>query len=73
MTTTAGPFADKVVVVTGAASGIGEGITRRLVAEGARVVGGDISADGLKVLADEFGDAFVGISTDVTVEDCRRS
>ncbi|NKQ56149.1 SDR family oxidoreductase [Amycolatopsis sp. K13G38] len=69
MTATTDRFAGKVAVVTGAASGIGAGITRRLVAEGARVVGGDIAADGLKALGDELGDAFAGVPTDVTVED----
>ncbi|HJQ46478.1 MAG TPA: SDR family NAD(P)-dependent oxidoreductase [Amycolatopsis sp.] len=69
MTATAGRFAERVALVTGAASGIGAGITRRLVAEGARVVGGDISADGLKALGEELGQAFVGVPTDVTAED----
>ena len=62
-------FTDRVAIVTGAASGIGAGIARRLVSEGARVVGGDISADGLKALGEELGEAFVGVLTDVTVED----
>ncbi|MGW5052863.1 SDR family NAD(P)-dependent oxidoreductase [Actinokineospora sp. NPDC004072] len=35
-------FADKVAVVTGAASGIGAALTRRLLAEGARVAASDI-------------------------------
>lgn len=37
----------RVAVVTGAAKGIGEGIARRLVAEGMRVVAADIDGDGL--------------------------
>ncbi|MGQ4598933.1 SDR family oxidoreductase [Nocardia sp. R6R-6] len=69
MTGKLGRFDDKVAVVTGAASGIGAAITRRLVTEGAHVVGGDISADGLEALNDELGDAFFGVPTDVTVED----
>ncbi len=36
----------KVAVVTGAASGFGEGIARRFVAEGAKVVVADIAIDG---------------------------
>jgi len=68
MTAVAGRFAGKVAVVTGAASGIGAQISRRLIAEGARVVGGDISAEGLKVIGDELGDAFAGVLADVTSE-----
>lgn len=44
---------DKVIIVTGAGSGIGEGIARRLAEEGATVVVNDINADaGRKVVAD---------------------
>ena len=35
----------KVALVTGAASGIGEGTARRFVAEGARVIVADLQAD----------------------------
>ncbi len=43
---------DKSIIVTGAGSGIGEGIARRLAAEGARVVVNDINvAMGEKVVA----------------------
>ena len=38
-------FRDKVVVVTGAAQGIGEGYAQALAAEGARVVVADINAE----------------------------
>ncbi len=38
-------FTDKVVVVTGAAQGIGEAYARALAAEGAKVVVADINAD----------------------------
>lgn len=47
---------DKVVVVTGAAHGIGEALCRRFHAEGARVVvAADIDGDGARKLADELG------------------
>jgi len=47
---------DKVVVVTGAASGIGEGLARRFKAEGARaIVVADIDAEGAQRVAGEIG------------------
>jgi meso-butanediol dehydrogenase/(S,S)-butanediol dehydrogenase/diacetyl reductase len=55
-------FAGKIAVVTGAASGIGLAITRRLLAEGAKVVGSDLHPIG------ELGAGFVGIEGDVTTE-----
>lgn len=64
-------FAGKVAVVTGAASGIGLAIASRLIAEGAKVVGGDINTDRLRDIGEEWGAGFVGLSGDVTVEaDC---
>ena len=44
-------FTDKVVIVTGAGSGIGEGAARRFAAEGATLVLADKEADKLKALA----------------------
>jgi 3-oxoacyl-[acyl-carrier protein] reductase len=43
--------AGKSTIVTGAGNGIGEGIARRLAAEGACVVVNDIDATGAKVAA----------------------
>lgn len=57
----------KVAIVTGAASGIGRATVRRFVAEGARVVLGDIDADGLVALEAELGNAVHGVRTDVSV------
>jgi NAD(P)-dependent dehydrogenase (short-subunit alcohol dehydrogenase family) len=48
-------FTGKTAVVTAGASGIGLGIVRRLIAEGARVVIGDIDEDGLGRAEKEFG------------------
>ncbi|WP_183981923.1 SDR family NAD(P)-dependent oxidoreductase [Sphingomonas jinjuensis] len=60
-------FTDKVVVVTGAASGIGEGAVRRFAEEGASLVLGDIDADGLARVAGDLGDARVEtLETDVS-------
>jgi NAD(P)-dependent dehydrogenase (short-subunit alcohol dehydrogenase family) len=46
-------LADKVVIVTGSASGIGEATATRLLHEGARVVGADITDDPGVDVADE--------------------
>jgi NAD(P)-dependent dehydrogenase (short-subunit alcohol dehydrogenase family) len=56
-------------VVTGAASGIGEAISRRLIAEGANVIGLDIAVEQLSALDAELGEAFLAVPTDVTDED----
>ncbi len=51
--------ADKIVVVTGAASGLGAADARALVAEGAQVVLTDIDVDAGAALADELGAVFL--------------
>jgi NAD(P)-dependent dehydrogenase (short-subunit alcohol dehydrogenase family) len=58
----------KVAVVTGGASGIGRATARRFVAEGARVLVGDLAEAGLAALAEELGDAVITQACDVTVE-----
>ncbi|ATY16655.1 NADP-dependent 3-hydroxy acid dehydrogenase [Amycolatopsis sp. AA4] len=55
----------KTVLVTGASAGFGAAITRRFVAEGARVVAAARSGDRLKTLADELGDAVYPLVLDV--------
>ncbi|MFD4181017.1 SDR family NAD(P)-dependent oxidoreductase [Rhodococcus sp. NPDC058514] len=62
-------FAGKTAAVTGAASGIGEAIAIRLMAEGANVVGIDLAAEALDGMADEFGNSFLPATADVTKED----
>ncbi|MGE0737513.1 MAG: SDR family NAD(P)-dependent oxidoreductase [Alphaproteobacteria bacterium] len=67
-------FDGRVAVVTGAANGIGFAITRRLLAEGARVVAADIDAKAARRLADESnaGDRLLFVETDVSSEtSCR--
>ncbi|NNE72289.1 MAG: glucose 1-dehydrogenase [Acidimicrobiales bacterium] len=59
---------DRVAVITGGASGIGEGTVERFVAEGARVVVADLQAEAGQAVADRFGDAAVFHRTDVAVE-----
>ena len=58
----------KVAVVTGGASGIGEGIVRRVVAKGGRCVIADLQLERAQALADELGDGVLAIRTDVTDE-----
>ncbi|KKC45912.1 MULTISPECIES: SDR family NAD(P)-dependent oxidoreductase [Paenibacillus] len=60
-------FKDKVVVVTGGASGIGEATARRFAAEGASVVIADFSEHG-QAVADSL-EAGLFVRTDVTRED----
>jgi 3alpha(or 20beta)-hydroxysteroid dehydrogenase len=56
----------KVALVSGGARGIGEGIVRRFVAEGARVAIADILDDEGQALAAELGDAATYLHLDVT-------
>ena len=48
-------LADKVAVITGAASGIGAACARAFAAKGARVVVVDVNADGARAVAREIG------------------
>ena len=52
-------IAGKVFIVTGGASGLGEGTARMLAAHGAKVVIADLQVDKGQALADELGGAFV--------------
>ncbi len=61
-----GQFDDKVVYVTGAASGVGRATASRFVAEGARVHGVDLNGDGLAEVGAELGDAFSSEVCDIT-------
>jgi NADP-dependent 3-hydroxy acid dehydrogenase YdfG len=59
-------ISNKVVVITGASSGLGEATARLLAAEGATVVLGARRADRLQTLARELGGKTVAVETDVT-------
>ena len=57
---------NRVAIVTGAGSGIGEACARLLARRGARVLVGDVHADQAGRVADEIGDAAVAHTVDVT-------
>ena len=59
-------LAGKIAIVTGAASGFGEGIARKFIAEGARVVVADRDGDGALRVADALGAHAAGVRADVT-------
>ncbi|GIE31633.1 hypothetical protein Ait01nite_046780 [Actinoplanes italicus] len=62
----AGRFDGRTVIVTGAASGIGRATASRIVREGGRVIGVDITAGKLKEAAAELGGSFVAVTADIT-------
>lgn len=57
---------DKVAIVTGAASGFGEGIARRFADEGANVILADISVEAGQAIAADIGRGAVFVKCDVT-------
>ena len=57
---------DKVAIITGAASGFGEGMARRFAEEGAKVVVADLNAKGAERVAAEIGQAAIAVTTDVS-------
>src|ERR1700678_1745037 len=59
----------KVALISGGARGMGASHARVLVAEGARVVAGDILDDEGRALTDELGDAARFVHLDVTQPD----
>src|ERR1700739_3584544 len=62
----------KIVVITGASSGLGEAAARRLAAEGAAVVLGARRLERVQALADELnasGGRALAVATDVTDPD----
>ena len=62
-------FENRVAVVTGGASGLGEAMARLFVAEGGRAVIADVQDARGQALAAELGDASTYVHCDVTSED----
>lgn len=56
----------KAAVVTGAASGMGEAVATRFVAEGWRVLAIDVDASALHRVGDGLGAAYAPLQTDIT-------
>ena len=56
----------KVAVITGAASGFGEGMAKRFAEEGAKVVVADMNAKGAERVAGEIGQAARAVTVDVS-------
>ena len=57
---------NKIVVVTGAARGMGRRISEDLLAEGAQVVGLDFRIDQMKEWSSQYGDQFLAIECDIS-------
>jgi NAD(P)-dependent dehydrogenase (short-subunit alcohol dehydrogenase family) len=64
-------FEGRTVLVTGAASGIGEATVRQLYREGAAIAAADVSQEGLDRLASDLSDTdrFMGVLTNVAEMD----
>ncbi|MFA7597534.1 MAG: glucose 1-dehydrogenase [Novosphingobium sp.] len=64
-----GRLQNKIAIVTGAAQGMGEAISRRFVAEGARVALCDINLDATEKLVAELGEGAIAARLDVSDND----
>jgi ribitol 2-dehydrogenase len=61
-------IAGKVIIITGASTGIGAAAARLLVQSGCKVVLAARSVDKLEALANELGEAALSVPADVTIE-----
>jgi NAD(P)-dependent dehydrogenase (short-subunit alcohol dehydrogenase family) len=62
-------LSDEVVIVTGAARGVGRAIVRRFVDAGAKVLAADRDADGLAETVAAYGDEVVGVVADISTQE----
>lgn len=60
-------LANRIAIVTGAASGFGAEISRQYVAEGAKVVVADLNEAGAKAIAAELGASAIAVRCDVSL------
>ena len=60
---------DEVVIVTGAARGVGRAIVSRFVQAGARVLAADREPDGLAETVGAYGDEVVGVVADISTRE----
>lgn len=58
----------RIAIITGATSGIGEATARKFAAEGIYVIGNGRTAEKLTALEQELGDKFCGVAGDATDE-----
>ncbi|MBN7775879.1 SDR family oxidoreductase [Nitratireductor aquimarinus] len=58
----------KVAIITGAASGFGEGMAKRFAEEGAKVIVADLNAKGAERVAAEIGEAALPVTADVSMK-----
>jgi NAD(P)-dependent dehydrogenase (short-subunit alcohol dehydrogenase family) len=59
-------FQDKVIAITGGASGIGKATAETLLKDGAKVYIADLNISGAEGLTSQYGDKCVAVKTDVS-------